>query len=143
MTHADAPTTTPPCCNAGSTPPSAAVSALDPVCGMTVKPTTAHRAMQGGRGILFCGASCKDRFLADPEHYLRAAKDPVCGMEVDPKSAEAKATYKDKTYYFCSVADKDLIDHMEKVLVNILPNYYKNLHQYRTNHHYKVFLKYF
>ncbi|PYV40265.1 MAG: hypothetical protein DMG06_20805 [Acidobacteria bacterium] len=34
-------------------------------------------------------------------------KDPVCGMEVDPKSAAAKATYKDKTYYFCSVAEKD------------------------------------
>jgi len=33
-------------------------------------------------------------------------KDPVCGMEVDTKSAE-KATYKGKTYSFCSKADKE------------------------------------
>ncbi len=32
-------------------------------------------------------------------------KDPVCGMSVDPSSAE-KATYKGKTYYFCSKEDK-------------------------------------
>jgi YHS domain-containing protein len=42
---------------------------------------------------------------SDPN--LKKVKDPVCGMEVDPKSAAAKATYKDKTYYFCSVAEKE------------------------------------
>ncbi|MEW5976309.1 MAG: multicopper oxidase domain-containing protein [Acidobacteriota bacterium] len=41
------------------------------------------------------------------EQGRKKVKDPVCGMEVDPKSAAAKATYKDKTYYFCSVADKE------------------------------------
>ena len=29
-------------------------------------------------------------------------KDPVCTMTVDPKTAADKATYKGKTYYFCS-----------------------------------------
>jgi len=28
--------------------------------------------------------------------------DPVCKMEVDPATAEWKADYKDKTYYFCA-----------------------------------------
>jgi YHS domain-containing protein len=37
----------------------------------------------------------------------KPTKDPVCGMEVDPKSAAGKATYKGKTYYFCSVAEKE------------------------------------
>ena len=34
-------------------------------------------------------------------------KDPVCGMEIDAKSAAAKTTYKSKTYYFCSVSEKE------------------------------------
>ncbi len=29
-------------------------------------------------------------------------KDPVCGMVVMPESAEGKAEYQGKTYYFCS-----------------------------------------
>lgn len=31
-----------------------------------------------------------------------AATDPVCGMDVDPARAAGTATYKGKTYYFCS-----------------------------------------
>ena len=34
-------------------------------------------------------------------------KDPVCGMEIDAKKAAARATYKGKTYYFCSVSEKE------------------------------------
>lgn len=34
-------------------------------------------------------------------------KDPVCSMTVEPKTAAAKATYKGKTYYFCSKEDSD------------------------------------
>jgi YHS domain-containing protein len=30
------------------------------------------------------------------------AKDPVCGMDVDEATAEHKAEYKGKTYYFCA-----------------------------------------
>ncbi|MBN1696322.1 MAG: YHS domain-containing protein [Spirochaetales bacterium] len=29
-------------------------------------------------------------------------KDIICGMDVDPKKTGIKATYKNKTYYFCS-----------------------------------------
>lgn len=30
------------------------------------------------------------------------AKDPVCGMDVDPTTAEHKAEYEGRTYYFCA-----------------------------------------
>jgi Cu+-exporting ATPase len=44
----------------------------DPVCGMTVKADTAHRAMHEGREILFCSAGCRTKFLADPVRYQKA-----------------------------------------------------------------------
>jgi xanthine dehydrogenase accessory factor len=45
--------------------------AVDPVCGMTVRVAEArHRAQQAGREFYFCAASCRERFLADPQRYL-------------------------------------------------------------------------
>ena len=35
------------------------------------------------------------------------AIDPVCGMEVDEGSAQDRATYQGKSYYFCSTDCKD------------------------------------
>ena len=65
---------------AGHEPPDASASetpgATDPVCGMTVKPTTAHRLVRDGREVLFCSAKCKDRFAADPKKYAQAANTP-------------------------------------------------------------------
>ncbi len=37
-------------------------------------------------------------------------KDPVCGMEVNPKAAAGTSIYQGKTYYFCSVEDKQAFD---------------------------------
>jgi len=46
----------------------------DPVCGMKVDPhKTPHHAEHGGATWHFCGARCRERFLADPEKYLAAA----------------------------------------------------------------------
>ena len=43
----------------------------DPVCGMKVDPDrTPHYAQHDGRTFYFCAARCRERFLADPEHYL-------------------------------------------------------------------------
>ncbi len=33
--------------------------------------------------------------------------DPICGMQVDSRTAAATASYKGKTYYFCSIACRD------------------------------------
>ena len=37
-------------------------------------------------------------------------KDPVCGMEVTPETAADKSEYQGRTYYFCSMADKETFD---------------------------------
>ncbi len=48
----------------------AADTARDPVCGMSVAVAGAsHRADAGGRTWYFCGAPCRDRFLAEPHRY--------------------------------------------------------------------------
>src|ERR1700720_3713340 len=45
-------------------------SVRDPVCGMTVDPTTPHRAEHAGQRYFFCGAKCRGRFVAQPARYL-------------------------------------------------------------------------
>lgn len=37
------------------------------------------------------------------------AEDPVCGMTIDTKDAP-KSDFKGKTYYFCSISDKQEFD---------------------------------
>ena len=55
-------------------PPLTKISALDPVCGMTVVVARArHRAEHEGRPYYFCNARCRERFLAEPARYLGAA----------------------------------------------------------------------
>ncbi len=83
----------------------------DPVCGMTVDPATCkHTSEHQGARILFCAASCKTKFDADPDKYkdgppppeampagtlytcpmdpeiVRDGPDtcPVCGMALEP-----------------------------------------------------------
>jgi len=49
------------------------VSAIDPICGMTVEVATArHTAEHGGRTYYFCCGGCRTRFLTEPERYLQA-----------------------------------------------------------------------
>ena len=43
----------------------------DPVCGMDVDPaTTAHHATHAGHDYHFCSASCRSKFVGDPDAYL-------------------------------------------------------------------------
>ena len=49
----------------------AAVTAIDPVCGMSVAVKGArHRASHAGEEYYFCNPGCRERFLADPRKYL-------------------------------------------------------------------------
>ena len=55
----------------------------DPVCGMTVNPVTArHHAEHAGTRYYFCGARCRERFVADPQHFL--APEPGPQAETPP-----------------------------------------------------------
>ena len=46
--------------------------ATDPVCGMTVDPTTAaHTATHEGQIYYFCAPGCKRAFEANPQQYLK------------------------------------------------------------------------
>jgi len=80
----------------------------DPVCGMTVAPDSKLRHVHAGTEYLFCSSGCREKFAADPEHYLHRPgqpggelHDPVCGMKVTPQSEHHHA-YQDSDYYFCS-----------------------------------------
>ncbi len=61
---------------AASTRPAPAevpLTAVDPVCGMTVEVATArHRATHQGGEYFFCNARCREKFLADPVRFLAA-----------------------------------------------------------------------
>jgi Cu+-exporting ATPase len=55
-----------------------ATAAKDPVCGMDVSvATAAGRAEYKGQGYFFCGASCKEKFIAHPDQYLGASAKPA------------------------------------------------------------------
>ena len=108
--------------------------AIDPICGMTVDPTTAAGQYEyQGVTYYFCAASCLETFKADPERALRpkgsglislgkkssiqmmppspptegAQVDPVCGMTVHPESAAGSSVHEGRTYYFCSTGCLD------------------------------------
>src|SRR5213592_2857537 len=49
---------------------SEASTLVDPVCGMTVKPSSPHRLQQDGREYAFCSKGCLEKFRAAPERYL-------------------------------------------------------------------------
>jgi Cu+-exporting ATPase len=51
--------------------PADAELAKDPVCGMTVKPTTQHRLTHEGKEYLFCNPRCVEKFRLDPARYLQ------------------------------------------------------------------------
>src|SRR5215467_3326093 len=59
---------------------------IDPVCHMSVMPETAAGKYEyKGKTYYFCNPRCLERFRADPEQFLGAAKpEPL-----DPKSAQS------------------------------------------------------
>src|SRR5437867_11118305 len=64
----------------------------DPVCGMTVRADSPHRATHGGREYFFCGAGCKRKFEAEPERYLRVSATPAPPASRSSESDQALYT---------------------------------------------------
>ena len=49
----------------------------DPVCRMQVEEKKAAAKVEyKGKQYYFCHPGCKDKFLKDPERYLKALKQP-------------------------------------------------------------------
>ena len=98
----------------------AELMATDPVCGMKVDPQASkHRVEHGGALFHFCSASCRTKFITDPQRYLALkiatppapAADgtiytcpmhpeirqvgpgncPICGMALEPAEITADA----------------------------------------------------
>ena len=90
-------------------------TAIDPVCGMSVTIDGAkHVSEHDGASHYFCSARCREKFVADPEHYLSGAhlavhedlpegtvytcpmhpeirqvgpgSCPICGMALEPET---------------------------------------------------------
>jgi Cu+-exporting ATPase len=55
------------------------ISAVDPVCGMSVEPGKSRRSEHEGKSYFFCSAGCQTKFEADPTGTLaaRAEKNAV------------------------------------------------------------------
>ena len=45
--------------------------AVDPVCGMTLKTTTAKSAVYDGQVYFFCSQACREKFEAAPANYFK------------------------------------------------------------------------
>ncbi len=61
-------------------------TATDPVCGMTVNRATAkQRALHAGVEYVFCGARCREKFIAEPAKYL-PDPDPDRDRDHDPNA---------------------------------------------------------
>ncbi|HYL90648.1 MAG TPA: heavy metal translocating P-type ATPase [Burkholderiales bacterium] len=62
------------------------MSAIDPVCGMTVEPErAAGKVAHAGKTYYFCSQHCVHAFKADPERYLSGAHKPAMPA---PKGAQ-------------------------------------------------------
>ncbi len=65
------------------------MSAVDPVCGMTVDINTPLRTEYKGTTYYFCNPRCRERFAAEPERFLSPAPETQAG----PSPAEVGIEY--------------------------------------------------
>jgi Cu+-exporting ATPase len=49
----------------------ASTASKDPVCGMSVLPQTKHRHFDDGVEYFFCSSRCRDRFIENPQNFVR------------------------------------------------------------------------
>ena len=66
---------------------------IDPVCGMTVDPSTAPATMEHeGKKYYFCNPHCAQKFRGNPQRYLHPTAKPE-PMETPPVPAGGKVEY--------------------------------------------------
>jgi len=85
---------------------------VDPVCGMEFKKEKARATHDyKGKTYYFCSESCKDKFVNNPDEYVRA-DDKIVTCPVSKKSFKKSETtesmdYDGITYYFCCPGCKE------------------------------------
>ena len=98
-------------------PANGGASVVDPVCGMAISPADAAASVvHRGQTWFFCTTACRDRFIRDPEAFLRGGREeappraesveytcpmhpevvrrgpgacPICGMALEPRDASS------------------------------------------------------
>lgn len=95
-----------PCC--GDIPPSKSAEpplAVDPVCGMRIDPQTARggRFTHEGVAYHFCNPRCREKFSADPAHYLkrRAETVPSTNSHLTNENPGRLGSGRAETVYVC------------------------------------------
>ncbi len=97
-------------------------STVDPVCGMKVKKSEAKATYEyDGKTYYFCMEACKDKFVKDPEKYVKTDGEkvvcPVSGEEINKSETAGSHEYNGKTYYFCCDGCKEkLLKDPEKYI---------------------------
>lgn len=81
-------------------------TAVDPTCGMKIKKSEAKINYEyEGKTYYFCSEECKEKFVKEPEKYIKkeaeAVTCPVTGEKIADTKAAPSYDYKGKTYYFC------------------------------------------
>ncbi len=79
-------------------------TAVDPICGMTVKLSSPIRAERSGKTFVFCSEGCRTKFLAMPKVTPKSNADP----EAAPISGQSMAG---KAIYTCPMHPEVLQDH--------------------------------
>jgi YHS domain-containing protein len=85
---------------------------VDPVCGMKIKKSDAKATYEyKGKIYYFCMEGCKEKFVKNPENYVKVNEEkvacPVMGHEIEKSKAAGSMEYNGKTYYFCCAGCKD------------------------------------
>jgi Cu+-exporting ATPase len=57
------------CVGHGSTSPADPKTAIDPVCGMQIRPDSPHRVTHEGNVVVFCSDRCREKFTANPAAF--------------------------------------------------------------------------
>jgi Cu+-exporting ATPase len=75
----------------------------DPVCGMKVDPAAARGGSHehGGKTYWFCNPRCRERFAADPGHWLKAGPSIAAMKAPGPAAAAPAAAPGEAVEYVC------------------------------------------
>jgi len=66
----------------------------DPVCGMDVDPASAkHTFEHSGKTFYFCSASCREKFQAEPQRYIKPGTAPGKTVQIAAVPKRATAAY--------------------------------------------------